>query len=383
MSSIKVWIMFPALLVLAACSGPVTQPKETPASPAVAVQVAAAAEVAWPETFEASGTVRARTTAMIASRAMGYIRDVRPHEGDRVQTGDVVVTIEARETQVAEQQARIGVSEARSGVPEADSAVQSAQAQLELAEITLRRMQELLNKRSVSQQEFDEADARAKVARQALNMAGARRKQLDEKIRQAEQAVTAAGVQTGYLEVRAPFAGRVTSRRAEPGTLASPGLPLLEIESENGYRLEVAVPEAQLHAVRQGQSMTVLLGESSGALTGRVDEIVPSIDSASRSFIVKVSLPARPEIRSGLFGRAVFATGNRTALTIPTAAVAEQGQLRNVLVADNSVAQLRLIRVGEERGGQVEVLSGLVAGDRVISPRPAGLADGQRVEVAP
>jgi len=347
------------------------------------VHVAAAAEVAWPETFEGSGTVRARTTAMIASRAMGYIRDVRPHEGDRVQAGDVVVTVEARETQVAEQQAQIGVSEARSGVPEADSAIQSAQAQLELAEITLRRMQELLSKRSVSQQEFDEADARAKVARQALNMAGARRKQLDEKIRQAEQAVTAAGVQTGYLEVRAPFAGRVISRRAEPGTLASPGLPLLEIESENGYRLEVAVPEAQLRAVRPGQSVTVLLGESSSALTGRVDEIVPSVDPASRSFLVKISLATRPEIRSGQFGRAVFTTGNRTALTIPAAAVAEQGQLRNVLVADNSVAQLRLIRVGEERDGQVEVLSGLIAGDAVISPRPAGLADGQRVEVAP
>jgi len=268
-------------------------------------------------------------------------------------------------------------------VLEADSAIQSAQAQLELAEITLRRMQELLSKRSVSQQEFDEADARAKVARQALNMAGARRKQLDEKIRQAEQAVTAAGVQTGYLEVRAPFAGRVISRRAEPGTLASPGLPLLEIESENGYRLEVAVPEAQLRAVRPGQSVTVLLGESSSALTGRVDEIVPSVDPASRSFLVKISLATRPEIRSGQFGRAVFTTGNRTALTIPAAAVAEQGQLRNVLVADNSVAQLRLIRVGEERDGQVEVLSGLIAGDPVISPRPAGLADGQRVEVAP
>jgi RND family efflux transporter MFP subunit len=373
------------LAVLAGCGSPeAPRPAGTEAAGApVQVAAAAAAETEWPDTVEAPGTVRPRSAAVLSSRAMGYLRELRYREGDRVEAGAVVAVLEARELAVAAQQARTAVEEARAALPEAESAVASAAAQLNLAETTLRRMQDLLAKRSVSQQEFDEAEARMRVAAAARQAAEAKRVQIERRIRQAEEAVAAAEVQLAYLEVKAPFAGRVTARRAEPGMLVSPGMPLLEVESEGGYRLEVAVPEAHLRAVRMGQTAEIRLGSSSAALAARVEEIVPEVDAASRSFVVKLALPAQAEVRSGLFGRALFRTGSRRVLTIPRAAVLEQGQLRSVFVVDAGAARMRMVRLGEERDGAVEVLSGLTPGELVIAPPPAGLADGQRVEVAP
>ena len=371
------------LLLLVACGGGKERNAEPAPTKAVPVIVFTAAEVYWPNTFEASGTVRARTTTTLSSRSTGYVREVRPREGDRVSAGDIVVKLEAAEIQTAQQQAQAALEEARAGLPEADSALESAQIQLDLSQVTLRRMRELLDKRSVSQHEFDQASAQARMAESAKGIAQARRRQLDQRIQQTQRLLESAETQIGYLEVRAPFSGRVTARRAEPGILASPGVPLLELESDAGYRLEAIVPEAHLRAVRQGQTVEVRIDALGAPFTARVEEIVPEIDSASRSFIGRIALPARSELRTGLFGRALFRTGQRSVLVIPRAAVAEQGQLRSVLVVADGVTRSRMVRVGEERDAQSEILSGLSAGERVVSPRPPGLTDGQRVEAQP
>ena len=115
----------------------------------------------------------------------------------------------------------------------------------------------------------------------------------------------------------------------------------------------------------------------------RVSEIVPAVDSAARAFMAKIDLPAAPQLRSGLFGRARFTLGSRQALAIPAAAIAQRGQLSTVLVVENGAARARLVSLGESSGGRVEALSGLSAGDRVIYPVPPALADGARVEVRP
>lgn len=373
----------PTFLVLAACSSHKPAPETKPAAP-VAVSTVAVQAVDWEDSLDAPGTVRARTSALLTSRAMGYVVAVRPQVGDRVTAGQTLVELDAKELQAAIQGARAQLAEARQGIPEADSAIQGARAQVELAESTLRRMKDLLDKKSISPQEYDEASARAKVAQSAEAMARAKRRQLDDKIRQAEEGVRGTEVMASYTTVKAPFTGRVIARRVEPGALAAPGTPLLELEQEGGWRFEASIEESRLSQIKRGQTATIRLEAIPQPLTGRVTEIVPSVEEASRTFLAKIDLPSHRDLRSGLFGRASFATGApRSVLTVPAETVITQGQLQSVMVADNGIARSRLVRLGAAREGRLEVLSGLQPGDRIIHPRPPALADGARVEARP
>lgn len=380
MSLIK---LTPAVFALAACSSHKPEAEVKPAAP-VAVTTVAVQPVEWADTIEAPGTVRARTSALITSRAMGYVVAVGPRVGDRVTAGQTLVELDATELQTAIQAARAQLAEVRQGIPEADSAIAGARAQVELAEATLRRLKDLLDKRSVSPQEFDEAQARANVAHSGEAMARARRRQVDDKIKQVEEGVRAAEVMASYATVRAPFTGRVVARKVEPGALAAPGTPLLEVEQDGGWLFEAAIEESRLSLIERGQRVTVRLEAIPQTLAGRVTEIVPSVEEASRTFLAKIDLPAHRDLRSGLFGRASFPAGQRrSVLSVPAAAVITQGQLQSVLVADGGIARSRLVRLGAFREGRFEVLSGLQAGDRIIHPRPAALADGARVETRP
>jgi hypothetical protein len=112
-----------------------------------------------------------------------------------------------------------------------------------------------------------------------------------------------------------------------------------------------------------------------------VVEIVPATDPSSRSYTVRIELPARPLLRSGLFGKARFATGERQAITIPQKAIVQRGQLTGVYVIDSSgIARLRLITIGKATGERVEVLSGLSDDDRVVTDANAGVSDGSKVQ---
>ncbi len=372
-----------ALLALAACGSKDHGSPSTLTVAVAPVHAVAAATVDWPESYEAPGTVHATATMTIAARVMGYVKEIRPNVGDRVTAGQTLVIVDVRELDTGRARAESGLAEARSGIPEAEAAIGAASAQLQLADVTLRRMKDLLDKQSVSRQEFDEAAARMAVARSAVEMARARRKQLDDRIEQARRAVDAAGIDVSHATLSAPFAGRVIARKAEPGTLASPGLPLLEIEREGSYRFEARVEESRLASVRRGTAARVKIDAIEEPMAGAVVEIVPEIDEASRAFGAKIGLPGHPLLRTGLFGRATFAGGTRRVLTIPAAAVSQQGQLSFVMIAGDGLARLRLVKTGAIREGSVEILAGLAETEAVIHPRPAGLADGAKVEVRP
>ena len=114
---------------------------------------------------------------------------------------------------------------------------------------------------------------------------------------------------------------------------------------------------------------------------GRVVEIVPSVDSATRTFSAKIDLPVLQGLRAGMFGRAAFAAGQREAVLVPEPAVLERGQIRSVYVVEGDTARLRFLTLGEARDNRREVLSGLTAGERIIVAPPPLLTDGGRVAI--
>ncbi len=373
----------PMALWMSGCGeSPREAKREAPAT-AVPVSLVAASEQKWPSVYLASGTVRARTTADIAAKLMGYVRDVKVQTGEHVQAGQLLLTLDTRDLDVNSRRAEAALDEIRSAVPEADSAIAGAKSNLDLAQSTFHRMEDLFNKKSISNQEFDEAAARLKSAQSAYDVAKAKRAQIDAHAARAQQDVRATEVTRNYAEITAPFAGLITTKSVEPGTLAVPGTPLLRIEREGFYRLEASVEESRLATIRIGQTVSVTLDGLDRTINARVSEIVPGVDSASRSATVKLELPGVASLRTGMFGRASFQQGSRSTLVVPAAAIVERGQLQSVFVADNGIARARLISAGPRNQDQVEVLSGITAGDQIIVPVPKNLADGARVEVRP
>jgi RND family efflux transporter MFP subunit len=354
---------------LSSCS---SRPDGSAAVPATFrnVPVLAVENSKMPDLLEAVGTVRASQTSTLASQMMGNILEVRAREGDRVQQGQVLAVID-------DSQPRAAVNRATAAEAAAQQQFLAADADLTLAEATLRRYQVLFDKQTISAQEFDVIKARYKSALAHRDMA-----QADQA--QSKAALAEAHTLFDYTRIRAPFDGVITEKRADPGTLASPGMPIFTIEDVRHYRLEANVNEADLAYVKIGQEAPVVVDVLGDAgLKGKVTQIVPAADPGSRSFIVKVELPSDMRLRSGLFGRAQFSRGERQSLMIPRTAVVERGQLQGVFVLDaNRIAGLRYVTLGKPSGDKVEVLAGLQGGERLVA-RPEELElDGKRIEAA-
>jgi multidrug efflux pump subunit AcrA (membrane-fusion protein) len=346
--------------------------------------------------YEATGTVRSKTTSVLSSRIMGIIMTIHVREGDRVRAGQVLVVIDSREATALVQQAQAGMREAESALEEiernlqaAGSSKTAAEASSALSASTYNRYKQLLERRSVSPQEFDEvqarhrvADAEAERATRVLSSLEARKNQVLAKIDQAKAQVVNAQVYASYARVASPMNGIVTAKQAEVGAMAAPGTPLLTLEDNSQYRLEAAVEESQIRKIRLGDKVQVridALGDEE--VSGAVSEIVPAADPASRSHTVRIDLPPRPALRSGSFGRARFSSGKKQAITIPHGAIAERGQLVTVFVVDQTgTARLRLIKTGKSYGDRVEVLTGLSDGERIVVDNIEAVSDGSRIE---
>ena len=115
----------------------------------------------------------------------------------------------------------------------------------------------------------------------------------------------------GYTRLVAPFAGVVTARMADPGTMASPGVPLLQVDQAGPLQLQAAVDESAIGAIRKGMKVQVAIdGDASANIAGTVAEIDPAADPNSHSFTVKIDLPSSSQLRAGMYGTAEFANGS-------------------------------------------------------------------------
>jgi len=174
----------------------------------------------------------------------------------------------------------------------------------------------------------------------------------------------------------------VTARTADPGTMAAPGMPLLQVDQAGALELDATVDESAIATVHKGMKVSVSIdGEGATATSGRVAEIVPAADPSTHSFLVKIELPVSSQARAGMYGTAGFSNGVRNAILIPRSAVVTRGSLNCVYVLDSQgIAQLRTVTLGANQGGLVEVLSGISAGEKLIdAPADRDLA-GKRVE---
>ncbi len=345
--------------------------------------VATAAVSQEPIHYEATGTVSAKDASILSSKIMGVVKAVYVKEGDRVKKDQALVDIDPRQVKAQLLQAEAALSEARKAESAALSAQHAAGASADLARATYDRYVNLMKTESASRQEFDEVNARFRQAEAALGQAQSMVEASRFRVLQAEAAVAGAGVSEKDARLLAPFDGVISAKLVDPGSLASPGTPILKLESAGDLHIDMIVPETYLQFIALSQKVSVSIPSAGGKpLDGTVRAIFPAADASSRSFTVQVDFPFHPAIHSGMFSRVTLAQGNQEKLLIPTSALIHQGQLTGIFLLDSDrIARFRILRTGRTSGAMVEALSGIRPGDRFVVTPPPDMVDGLRVEV--
>jgi RND family efflux transporter MFP subunit len=378
-SSILAGVALVAGLILPACSsGTKTAPAEPADATPVTVATIAMADVA--DTFEVGGVVQARTTATLMARILAPVREVRAVPGDRVRAGQVLIVLDGRDLAAQARRARALGASADQDVVAAASEQQAAEAALALARSTHARITGLHAKRSATSQELDDATAALRAAEARAAGAAARAQAAVSDVEGARAASEAADTTETFSRIAAPFDGVVTEKMVEPGNMAAPGTPLMRIEDARGFRLDVPVDESRIAQLAPGATVSVSLDAGLDAApkvtSGKVTEVSRAVDADARTFLVKIALSADGGLRSGMFGRAHFASRPRRAITVPAGALVRRGQVTSVFVVEKDIARVRLVNVSGS-----EVLAGLSDGDVVIVAPPPTLTDGRRVKV--
>lgn len=300
------------------------------------------------EYYETSGTVRAKTISVIASRVMGTVTSVKVKEGDRVHAGQVLMTIDDRD--VAQR------------VKAAEKTVEAAKQNKSLMDITYQRYKNLHDEKAISQQEIDQIETQKKVS--------------DMEYERAKAMLAEAQIYHGFTRISAPTSGVVTEKKIELGSMAVPGIPILTVEDNSYFRIEANVDERLSGKLKIGMPVDVIIDSIGQEAKGRITEIIPAVDPMSRTFLIKIDLKM-PSLKTGLYGKVLIPEGKREAILVPQKAIVEKGQLVGVYVVDDKgVITYRLIKAGKKYGEQIEVLSGLNGGEKIIVDGVEKAVDG-------
>jgi RND family efflux transporter MFP subunit len=324
--------------------------------------------VEMPAALRSTGTLHAYESSTLSAQVLGRVEKVLVREGDTVRAGQTVVVLD-------DATLRSTADQAKSGVTAAEQQEAAAEANADLAASTLARYKQLEAKRSVSPQEMDEVTRRAEAAAAEVAALKAQTNAI-----RAQQ--TGASAMLGYSRIVVPFAGIVTARMIDPGTMAAPGLPLVQIDSAGPLELNTPIPESAIAGLRKNMKLDVSVDSINGqSFPGLVSEIVPAADPATHSFLVKIALPSSKLLRAGLTASASVPAGSKQVVLAPLSAIVMRGSLATVLLLDSSgIAQLRYLTLGEVHGDKVEILSGLNGGEKLVdSPGDRDLA-GKRIE---
>jgi len=336
------------VLVVAWMAG-VTQQKIQPGQTEVAVRkldpgqeakLYTVTEVSKDYVVEALGTLKAASRTDISSRVMAPIEKIMVRAGEMVSAGDVLIELDRRALEIQ--------------LSKTQRSLEAVEAALQRAESDYRRTAKLRNERIISQEEMDKRTEDLRVSRANL--------------KHAKEAVNEAEVVLSYTTIRAPQDGTIVDRLAEEGNMARPGETLLTLYDQTSLRLEVPVMANMAVKLKPGEELTVRIDAVDKEVPARIDEIVPQAEAASRSFLVKVTVPRSENLFEGMFGRLIIPVGTRRHLCLHTDTIETVGQLQyvDVVAADNTV-QRRMITTGRHGDeNHREVLSGLKAGERVL-----------------
>jgi len=290
-----------------------------------------------PRTESAVGSIEAQHEADVASKLLAKVLEVRVKANQHVSQGDVLVRLDK-----ADLEARL---------EQAVASAKAAQARRDQAQTEYERIKSLMKQDAAAKIEWDRVQTAYDAAKAELE--------------RADQAVTEARTILAYATITSPIDGIVIDKQVEAGDTVTPGQVLVKLYDPTRMQLVARVRESLTHRLKVNQMIGVRIDSLRKTCKGRVSEIVPEAESASRTFTVKVTGPCPPGVYTGMFGRLLIPLDDQEVLVIPRKAVHHVGQLQLVDVADGDILRRRAVKTGKVFGDDVQILAGLREGEAV------------------
>jgi len=352
----KARVLSLALAAAAAAAAACRPPAAAPPPPPLLVRTATVQPRDLDQQLVLTGTLRPRAQVQVVAEVGGRLLRVARDEGARVGAGELLAQVDPTDYQLAGQRAAASLA--------------VAQANRAHAQVEKERADNLVKTGGITDKDHLSAQVGLQVA--------------DASLAQAKAESSIAGTQLARAAVRAPFAGRVARRLADPGAMLATGTPLFTLVDDAVLEFRAPVPSSQYGHLTVGAPVDVTVDSRPGfTARGRVARVAPLVDERTRSFEVVVEVPGGTDLVGGLFARASVRLGQvKSALVVPPAALLRDGatpEEAQVFVVQQGKAERRTVAVGVEQADAVQVKNGLAAGDVVVLDPPNALAPGRAV----
>jgi len=338
-----------------------------------------------------TATVSSEKTAFIIPKVVGYVEQILVAPGEKVEKGQLLVTIKSGEledkfsfAQSAVKEAANGLKQAEIGLKMAEAQESQAKSQFDLAEKTYNRYSNLIKNNSVSRQEFDQIVSKYDLAKQSLNisrenvsLAAKKVEQVKLKKQQTKSMMSEVQTYLSYTKIKAPFDGIVLEKSMDPGNLAAPGNPILKIGNDSTV-VHTFISQSLINEISTGMQAMVKIDSINEEYESEVIEINPDVDVFTGNF--KVKLMGCQALVPGMFAKVRFITGSEEVITVPESALVTRGQLKIVFVNDNGKADMRVVKTGRQIDDTVEILSGLEVDESVVVQNAKLLKSGDVLE---
>jgi RND family efflux transporter MFP subunit len=350
-------LILACLAQLAGCDDPA--PKTEEVRPVRAMTLAAGGAA---ERIEFSGDVRARYESRLGFRVGGKIVERKVDVGAMVADGQVLMRLDPQDLRLAEAQAR--------------ATLRAAETERDLAQADYKRHQNLRAQNFVSQAVLDAKQAALRAAQANVDAARA--------------GFRGQSNQAGYANLESDTHGVVTAVDAEVGQVVAAGTPVVRVARTDEKEVVIGIPEDRVVGLRQARDVQVRLwAKREEAIPGKIREVSPVADPATRTYTVKVSIPARADIRLGMTATVEMTTAGAaqaSALRVPLSALVQDKGATSVWVVEkgrsgDAAVQLRRVQVAGQSGNDILLGGGVQAGQTVVTAGVHLLKPGQKVRI--
>src|SRR5215471_14159540 len=331
----------------------------------------------------------------VMAKIAGYVKNINVDVGDRVQGGQTLALIEVPEMADDQARAQSLLSRSQAELARSKDELQRAESAHKIAHLSYTRLSDVAKQKQglVAQQEIDDAQSKDLVAEAQVNAAKSNVSAAEQQVQVSLAEVQKTKTLLDYTRVTAPFAGLVTRRYADTGSMIQAGIssstqamPLVKLSQNSLLRLILPVPESAVPTVHVGQEVEVRVATLGRSFPGRVARFSERVSATTRTMDTEVDVP-NPDLLliPGMYAEANLTLDRRTnVLSIPILAVdlgSDEKSSQVAVVTPENRIEIRRIQLGAESETKIEVRSGLREGDLVVTSNRSALRSGQDVRL--